>query len=60
MIWVWTIIGLIAASYCILTGLMYLKQKRYVWAVVGILSGLLLLFVPISGETSAVKIDLPA
>ncbi|MGY2736419.1 hypothetical protein [Sphingomonas sp. UYP23] len=60
MIWVWTAVGLVAACYCIATGFAYLKQKRYVRGALGIISGVLLLFVPVSGQTSAVKIDLPA
>lgn len=60
MMWFWTAVGLAVAAYCIITGTMFLRQKRYVWAALGIAGGILTLFVPVVGQTHAVKIDLPA
>jgi len=60
MVWFWTVAGLIASIYCIATGIMHFRQKRYVWAALGMASGLFILFTPINGQTHVVKIDLPA
>ncbi|RYF13716.1 MAG: hypothetical protein EOO77_15120 [Oxalobacteraceae bacterium] len=60
MIWVWTAIGVAVAAYCIVTGVMFLRQKRHVWGVAGIVLGLAVLFMPVPGVTGPVKIDLPA
>ena len=59
MIWVWTAVGVATAAYCIATGIMFLRQKRYTLAVVGIALGVALLFMPVPGVTGPVKIDLP-
>jgi hypothetical protein len=59
MIWVWTAVGLATAAYCIATGIMFLRQKRYACAVAGIALGITILFMPVPGVTGPVKIDLP-
>ena len=58
--WLWTIVGVGVAAYCIATGVMFARQKRYVWAALGIAGGILILLMPVVGQTDAVKIDLPA
>lgn len=52
----WTIAGLAAAIYCIVRGIVDLRQRRFVWGALGILCGLILFTAPI--ETHAVKYDL--
>lgn len=59
MIWVWAVAGLIASIYSIGTGIAHFRQKRYVLAALGIASGIFILFIPVDGQTHAVKIDLP-
>ena len=47
-----------AAIYGFVRGVLDLRAKRYIWAFVGIVSGLgLLLLVPV--QTHAVRLDLP-
>jgi hypothetical protein len=58
--WFWTVVGLSAAGYCLLTGIRFLREKRYGWGAAGIALGALILFMPIVGQTHSVKIDLPA
>ena len=52
----WILAGLAAAVYCIARGVVDLRQRRFVWGALGILSGLVLSLTPI--ETHAVKYDL--
>lgn len=58
--WFWTIAGLIAAAYCVASGVLHFREKRYVWAALGLASAIFILFNPIGAETHAVKIDLPS
>jgi hypothetical protein len=53
----WTIAVLAAATYCIIRGVIDLRERRYVWATIGIVCGALLLLTPI--ESRAIKFDLP-
>ena len=53
----WMIAALAAATYCIVRGVADLRRRRYVWGVLGIASGALLLLIP--EPTHAVRIDLP-
>ena len=58
--WLWTIAALMAVIYCVASGIIHFRQKRYVWAALGFASAAFILFNPIGAETHAVKIDLPA
>jgi hypothetical protein len=49
-----------AAIYCVSSGVIHFRQKRYVWAALGFASAAFILFNPIGAKTHAVKIDLPA
>jgi hypothetical protein len=53
MVWLW--IGLAVGIFCVVRGIVDLRQRRYVWGGVGLLAGLVLLLAPI--ETRAVKYD---
>jgi len=58
--WLWTIAALMTAVYCVASGVMHLRHKRYIWAALGFASALFILFNPIGAETHAVKIDILA
>ena len=60
MMWLWTCAGLLAAYYCVASGVLYFRKKRYVWAALGFASAVFILFNPIGAETHSVKIDLPS
>ena len=53
----WMGVLLAAGGYCLVRGGMDLRQRRFVWGVLGILSGALLWLTPIG--THAIKLDLP-
>lgn len=46
-----------ASIYCIARGVVDLRQRRFLWGALGIVSGLLLGLTPI--QSHAVKYDLP-
>ena len=54
----WTLASLGAVVFCIARAVEDLRHRRYAWAVLGIVSALILLLTPV--QTHAVKIDLPA
>jgi len=60
MLLFWTLAGALAVLYCVARGVQDLRQKRYAWGALGIVSGAVLLFTPLGAQTHAVKIDLPA
>ncbi|TWB73333.1 hypothetical protein FBZ87_105254 [Nitrospirillum amazonense] len=49
MVGVWSveIMTFVAALYCLVRGLLDLRQKRYVWGVLGLLCGVGVLVMPI-------------
>ena len=49
--------GLAAGIYCIVRGVVDLRQRRYLWGALGIGLGAFLLLVP--DPTHVVKLDLP-
>jgi hypothetical protein len=53
----WASIVLAVALFCIVRGIVDVRQRRYAWGAVGIIAGLALLLTPI--ETHAVRLDLP-
>jgi hypothetical protein len=54
--WIWICLGV--GIFCIVRGVMDLRERRYMWGALGICAGLSLLLTPI--QTNAVKFDLPA
>ena len=50
-------VGLAVAIFCIVRGIVDLRDQRYIWGIVGIVAGLALLLIPI--QTRAVKMDIP-
>ena len=54
----WMVVAFVAAAYCVVRAIFDLREKRFLWAALGILGGAAILFTPI--ETHAVKVDLPA
>jgi hypothetical protein len=54
---VWSVAALAACLYCIVRGVVDLRQKKYVWGVLGIASAAVFMFVRVPSH--AVKIDLP-
>jgi hypothetical protein len=56
MTW-WLLASGAAAIYCIVRAIFDLRQKRYMWGVLGLISAAVLLLTPV--KTHAVKIDLP-
>ena len=54
-LWPW--LGLAAGLFCLVRGVVDVRERRYWWGGLGILAGLILLFTPI--PTHAVKFDLP-
>lgn len=57
MPWMGIVLG-IGGTFCLLRGVMDLRQRRYVWGALGITIGLALLSTPF--QTHAIKFDLPA
>jgi hypothetical protein len=57
MTW-WIAAGLVAGIFCLARGAVDLWQRNYVWGVLSIVIGCVLLLTPI--QTLAVKFDLPA
>jgi hypothetical protein len=53
----WLITSGLAAVYCLARAVVDLLQKRYVWAVMGLLAAIALVAVPI--PTHAIKLDVP-
>jgi hypothetical protein len=54
----WMAASVLAMLYCLVRGALDLRQKRYLWGVLGILSSIAVGTMPI--QTHALKIDLPA
>lgn len=52
----WSWIGLAVGLFCIVRGIVDMRDHRYLWGSIGILAGLALIMTPI--PTHAVKIDL--
>jgi hypothetical protein len=53
----WTITLLVSGIYCLARGAADLRQRRFLWGALGIVSCALLWFTPI--QAHAVKYDLP-
>lgn len=53
----WLIIGGLAAIYCLARAFVDFREKRYVWAALGLLTAIAIIAVPI--PTHAVKVDIP-
>lgn len=53
----WPSIAFAAASFCIVRGVLDMRNHRYIWGAVGILAGIALLLMPIRSQ--AVKMDFP-
>lgn len=53
----WSLAALAATLYCIARAIVDFRQRKYVWAVLGLGSAAILLLTPIS--THAVKVDVP-
>lgn len=56
MVW-WLLASGAATVYCIVRSVVDLRQKRYVWAAIGLISAAILLLSPV--QTHAVKLDFP-
>lgn len=54
-LWPW--IGFAVGLFCIVRGVVDLRDRRYLWGGLGILAGLILLLTPV--HTHVVKWDLP-
>jgi hypothetical protein len=54
-LWMWVVLA--AGIFCLVRGVVDVRNRRWVWGVVGIVAGLALLLTPISTHT--VKFDLP-
>ncbi|WP_336958333.1 hypothetical protein [Sphingobium aquiterrae] len=54
----WTTAIALAGFYCLVRGAQDLRQKRYVWGVLGLCCGAIILLTPVPGQT--VNITLPA
>ena len=54
----WTILALSAAVYCLARGIQDIRERRYIWALLGFASAAALLLTPV--QTHAVKLDIPA
>ena len=54
---IWTIAGFLAAIYCVARAIQDLRERRYVWAVLGVLAAVAIMAVPI--PTHAEKVDIP-
>jgi hypothetical protein len=52
----WLYAGFAAGLFCIVRGAVDLRQRRYIWGLLGIVIGLTFLLAPI--QTYAVKYDL--
>ena len=52
----WTWIGLAVGVYCIVRGIVDIRDHRYAWGSIGSLAGFVLILTPI--PTHAVKLDL--
>jgi hypothetical protein len=52
----WIYASMAAALYCLVRGIVDLRERRFVWAALGIVSGLVLMLTPI--RSHAVKYDL--
>jgi len=55
---VWSFAALAAATYCIARAIVDIRQRKYVWGILGIASAIVFMLAPI--QTHAIKIDLPA
>ena len=56
MIW-WKLATFGVALYCLARGVIDLRQRRYIWGVLGIACGGMILFMPMPSH--AVKVTLP-
>jgi hypothetical protein len=52
------IVAFVAAAHCIARAVIDLREKRYVWAAIGIVVGAAILLTPI--QTHAIKMDVPS
>lgn len=52
-------VALATSAYCIARGVVDLRQKRYVWGLLGLLCGILLLASPIETVTITVPVTKP-
>lgn len=53
----WSLAAIGACIYCIARSVIDFRQRNYIWGTLGLMSGLLLLLVPM--PTHAVKVELP-
>ena len=58
MIVIWSVAALVACVYCIVRGIVDLRQGKYAWGFAGIASAIVIVTVPL--PTQVVKVDLPA
>jgi hypothetical protein len=56
----WGIAALVAVIYCTVRAAIDLRQCKYIWALLGIVSAAVILLAPIPPQTHTIKIDLPA
>jgi hypothetical protein len=54
---IWSLAAIVASAYCIGHAFIDFKRRRFVWAMVGLVSAMVFLLTPI--QTHAVKVDLP-
>jgi hypothetical protein len=54
---IWAIAQLAVAAFCFARGIVDLRQRRFAWGALGMLSGIIIMTTPI--QTHAVKYDLP-
>jgi len=54
---IWLIVGLVAALFCIVRGIVDIRQRRYAWGVIGVLVGVALMLAPT--PSMSVKVDIP-
>ncbi len=53
----WMLASCVAGIYCVVRAIADLRQRRYIWGAIGLISGAVLLLTPV--QPRAVKIDLP-
>ena len=55
-LWAWVILA--AGTFCVVRGIVDVRNRHYLWGVLGIVAGLAILLTPFSSQ--AVKFDVPS
>ena len=56
----WELAGLGVALYCLARAIVDLRQRRYIWGIVGIACGGVTLLTPVPTHAVKVNLDFPA